>query len=263
VPAYIYPVVYLGARRDKSRAHQLAHTVDDGPLRELMESQRSHGYSYGSTIFNTPPKNVPPVDEDGRVEPEQIAEMDLSFLRSGDLLVQATRPPTHDDVHQDRKRVQRGYTQLELLIFDLWLRYFDYCCRSRVDVTQLVADHLRSGYHDRAVMQFYQNSHCGYRSLRRRGDRRSRKNDDPRHTAAFLLRLEEAWPNGPGYLGAFGMNGTATQAWTYLLTHELPEWLERPGFTMVELTQARVPSRAFDLSWARKWKVQSVAHVPE
>jgi len=262
VPAHVYPVLYLGTRRDSRRNHHLGNTVDDGAIRELMEPLRAEGFVYGDTLYNTPPKKKPPMDEMGRVERQHLAEHDLSFVEPGDLLVQATRPPIHDELHSDRKRVQRGYTDLEERIFALWSPYIDYCCRSRVDVSQIVAEHLRPGYEDRAVMEFYQNSHCGYKHLRRRGHRRSSRVDRSGHTAAFLLRLDEAWPGGPGYLGAFGMDGKATQVWTYLLPRDMPQWLCRTGFTMVELEQARVPARAFDLRWAFQWKVKPLAYVP-
>jgi hypothetical protein len=264
VPAKIHPFLYFLPRRDPQRNHHHVHTRDDGAVRELLYSQVEKGSVYGDPIFNMPPNSphYPPQDPKGRVSPEYLVPVDLSFVSPGDLFLQATRPPLNDVQHEDRKRIERGYTLLEETLFEVWRQYFDYCCRSRIELSRRVVDLLREGYEDRAKIQFYQHWHCGYRKLKSRDSRKWRETPGSRLTAAFLLRVEELWPEGPGYLAAFGMDGTATQAWTYLLHREMPQWLERPGFTMVELECSPVPERTHDLRWAHDWKVEPIVHVP-
>lgn len=258
----LHPFLYFLPRRDSQRSHHHGSTRDDCAVRELMSAQSRKGYVYGESIFNMPPDQPPPMGRGGRVRSEDLVPVDLSFVSAGDLLLQATRPPLDDAVHEDRKRIERGYTLLEETLFEVWRQYFDFCCRSRIELSRHVVEHLREGYEDRAAIKFYQHWHCGYLKHKSRDSRRWNEPPNSRLTAAFLLRVDEVWAGGPGYLAAFGMDGTATQAWNYLLHREMPQWLDRPGFTMVELECAPVPKRTHNLRWAHDWKVEPVAHIP-
>ena len=234
----IYPFNYFVARKEQ-REFKIHQRRDLGAAIELLHALYQHGYAYGEPILNFPPDEPPAEPHDGDdvfSEPDlasALLEMDLSFFAPGDLILQTTRPPLDDQGHGTKKRVERGYTQLEGRLLELWRNYLGICARSHVRIATDLRKELQSGYESRRDMQFRQQTLAPFSSLSTLAGKRT--TPPPHRTAAFLLRVEEAWKNGPGFLGAFAMDGTTTQVWCYRLAHDFPELLREPGFVVAEI----------------------------
>ena len=95
---------------------------------ELLPALSRMGYGYGEPILNFPPETPPVAGQRGQA-PHPV---DLAFVEPGDLILQTTRPPMHDEEEGDRKRVERADTDLERWLFHLWGQYLDRCARSHV-----------------------------------------------------------------------------------------------------------------------------------
>ena len=79
---------------------------------------------------------------------------------------------------------------------------------------------------------------------------------------AVLLRVEEAWPGGPGLLGTFGMDGITSLLWAYRLGRDRCDLLARPGFVMADLQIGTIPERPTDLRWCEDWTIQVILRLP-
>ena len=88
--------------------------------------------------------------------------------------------------------------------------------------------------------------------------RRSPRSPLGERTAAFLLRVEEIWPGGPGLVAAFGLNALSTLTWCHQLRYRCPWMHENRGLTMVELYPTEAPERTSTYEWTRNWKMTPV-----
>lgn len=220
---------------------------------ELLPALSRMGYGYGEPILNFPPETPLVAGQRGQA-PHPV---DLAFVERGDLILQTTRPPMHDEEEGDRKRVERADTDLERWLFHLWGRYLDRCARSHVRLRKSLHPQLPKGYETRRDMAFREAIGAPYKELNDcAGSGWRKKPKGERRTAVFLLHLEEAWKGGPGFLGVFGMDGTATLAWAHLLGRDLADLLEEPGFVFAEMKKADIPARPTNLRWVSEWKVK-------
>lgn len=257
MPAKAHFFAYFQPRKEPTRSPKVVWTRDDASARELLVPVGCLGFEYGRTILNFPPPFAPR----RLLEEEELLDIELSFIRSGDVLLQTTRPPLDDIRHEDRKQVEPGNTRLERRLFEHWRRVFAICARSHVKLAPWLHGRVKAGFESRRNMGFYQSGTGGFYQWLSDGRARRRPPED-QLTAAFLLRVDEIWKGGPGLIGAFGMDGLATLVWAYRLRHDFAWLIERPGFSMVEMKGASVPQRPTGFEFARDWKIDLViAHA--
>jgi hypothetical protein len=249
------------ARRDPERPLKIHQRRDLGAAFELLPVLLQVGYEFGESILNFPPQ-APPQGSVARGE-VQLQEVDLSFVRPGDLLLQTTRPPLDDLAQGARKRVQLGYTDLERRLFERWRHYLRVCSRSHVTLAERVCAELKPGYENRGDIRFREAMTAPYKELNPRDGTGWGRPESDRLTAAFLLRVDHIWENGPGLLAAFGMDGTSTLVWTYRLGRDLSGLLSNTGFIMAEMESTPIPTRPTDLRWANSWKIDILAHAKQ
>lgn len=236
--------------RDSQRDVRFFQLRDVPAILEIITSMNKHGYEFGEGLVNHPP------GPNARSR-QEIAHVDLSHMELGDMILTNTRIPKSDEHHADPKQVPRGYTDLELVLFDAWNAYLTRIARSHVQLAEPMYDHLlpeyewhrRIKFRSRGPGAFYKEIYGHKRGTLRQCP------EEPR-TAAFLLRLEELFPGGPGYIGAFGMDGVSNFIWSWLLRHRYSDWLLDPGFTMVELSGPPLPERPTDYRWIEEWDAQ-------
>lgn len=225
------------------RIHQLR---DGDAFVQLSTALYSKGYEYGGLLLNLPSD-----------EPTKAPQVDVSSLTSSDLVVLNTRPPI-DDVKAEIKRpVRVSYTKLEDLIFAaLKPRYLEWCDRSRIILSKASAEKLHSDFRNKADIVFHSSHDSSY--LRYRGYKEKlwqRPPADEKRTAVYLIQLPAIWPDGPGLLAAFGMAGTETLVWNYLLRTRFPKWLDSCQFLIAEILLRDLPDQPIDLSFADDWEV--------
>jgi len=229
------------------RIHQLR---DGDAFSELAAALYTRGYRYGGLFLNLPPD-----------EPEKELSVDVSSLTSADLLVLNTRPPIHDREEEVNRPVPESFTDLEKLIFQVLKRYFETCSRSHILMAQRLADRLPESFRNRANIMFRMNRDASYIKYREYGDRLWQKPTVEGLTAVYLIQIPHLWENGPGLLVAFGMAGTETLVWNYLLRTKFPEWIDSHEFLMAEVLRGPLPTQPVNLSFADDWTIVPVLQV--
>lgn len=238
MPAY-FPFVFFLAPRDRSRPLRVFQHRDVTAMLELSQPIARQGYAYGGVLLNFPP---PPGAENG-----SLLAVETNAL-AGDLVLTTGRPPLYVEEEEDEiKRLRRADTDLERAIVAAWLPHFRLLTRGNASLANDHRSALPPDYADRRHIEFYLRHGAGYKQLSREQYR-----GEPR-TAAFLLRVRELWPGGPGYIGIFGMDGTMSLIWAYLLRTRHFDLLGEDGFAMVELSGS-IPQRPTSLAFADAWQ---------
>jgi hypothetical protein len=199
--------------------------------------------------------NLPPQERNFELlPPAEQRVVDLPFLGPNDRLLCTTRPPLSDFIQDDRKKVEPSNTSIEDTIFQHYWRYFDRLSRSSIKFSAQANACLPRSKRNRGEMGFHQFG-CTYSSLGELHGKRVAPGILRGTTMGVLLSVEELWPGGPGFVGAWGLNAIATLVWNFLLRDRYSALLENRGLTVVELETADVPSRPDTYAWARDWHV--------
>jgi hypothetical protein len=252
--AQAHPFFYASPRRDYSRLINLAAAPRDSEANaQLRIALHELGYDFGESILNFPPNQC----GFDLLPDELLTQVELPFVRRGDVFVKTTRPPLSDALHGDQKKVEPSNTNVERAIFLHYWRYFRVCSRSYVELTKEAASFLPVGKKNRAAMTFYQQN-SSYMHLQARNGKRSPRSPHGPRTAGFVLRVKEIWPGGPGLCAAWGLNALSTLAWCSLLRYRCPWMLENPGLTMVELHPTESPMRPSTYEWTLDWGMTPV-----
>ena len=244
----------------KHSAVPLAARRDQHAALEIVPALLRRGYEYGEPILDYPPKIPPPPP----VRNRDLYAVDMSFVSSGDLLLQTTRPPMHDRFTTKRKRIRQSYTDLEDHMFDVWEAYMAWNSRSRVLLHERLHHLLEPPHEGKRQITFREAQGAPYFELADCFGGKEETDEATEHrTAVFLLRKEEAWPGGPGLIGAFGMDATSTAVWCYRLGRDLSDLLDKPGFVLAEMTNPGTPERPTNMLCARKWNIEILLHHAE
>lgn len=253
----IHPLSYLVATHDKKRQAKLHQRRDLSAGLELTIALLNQGYRYGEPILNQPPRRGPQKPApNGKPFP-----VDLSFVEPDDVLLQFTRPPFSDIHSGPMRKIALAHTDLELRLFELWKsHYLRVSARNHMLLHPDMHGLVLPGYEHCREMAFKQKGWgAPYQELNdQQGDGWRKVRRGKRRTALFLLRVEHAWPGGPGYVCAFGMDGCTTTVWAYRLGRDLKGYLERPGFVVCELELGRIPDLTTDIRWCLEWKIEPV-----
>jgi hypothetical protein len=252
MPPLVYPFLLLIAERDQKRDLRPFQNRDAVASMLAIDGLRSSGFEFGDVLLNFPPPR-----SQGRVP----ASVDTSFCRGDDLILTTTRLPLSDDTQDNRKRIRRAYTDLESELLAEWKPYLPILGRERVKLDDSLCDALPPGYEGRFDMCFYEAHGAPYRRLKAMDGRRTPlRSGNGLRTAAFLLRLPALSNRRTGYIGLWGLDGTATLVWAYLLRHRHADLLREPGFVMAELSGSDIPRRPTNLRWALDWNAKILIH---
>jgi hypothetical protein len=243
-------------RHDHKRLPNLAAVRDSVANVNLQVGLIGHGFEQGESILNFPPDHV----NFDLLPEDELLHVEIPFAQEGDVLAATTRPPLSDGDHGDNKRIEPSNTTIERAIFQRYWAYFARCSRSFVTLTEEAASFLPQGMKNRAEMTFYQDG-CRYQYLQALDGQRSRREPMEEWTAAFLLRVDQIWPGGPGLVAAWGLNAISTLAWSAMLRDGCSSMLDRRGLTMVELHPTEAPDRPSTYDWLQSWQMRPVFHT--
>jgi hypothetical protein len=252
-----HPFLSSAPRHDHTRAPNLAVIRDPVANVNLQIGLLEYGFDHGESILNFPPEKV----NFDLLPEDELVHVEIPFAQEGDVLVLSTRPSLSDGDHGDNKKIEPSNTTIERAIYFHYWRYFARCSRAFVTLTEEAASFLPQGMKNRAEMTFFQQLGCHYMHLRSLDGQRSRREPMEEWTAAFLLRVDEIWPGGPGLVAAWGLNAISTLAWSAMLRDRCSSMLDRRGLTMVELHPTEAPDRPSTYDWLQSWAMRPVFHT--
>jgi len=237
------------------------HQIRDGDAAlELFESLRLLKFEHGGILINWP-------FTDGIIDTSMTDFVSLNMGES-DVLLLTTRPPLDD--REEKKPLRPSGTELERKIFAvLREKCFAECSRSTVAVHPHIRTHFLANYKNRSEVKYYATrlksrgevedeeliGDASYKELCGRDGTVLSETDMKRRSAGYVVHL----PLGrgmPRLLAVFGLSGTMTFLWSYVLSktyNHLLDWvLEYPKegslnhgrFIMAEITTtASIPQR--------------------
>lgn len=245
----LHPFFNFQNPKADGRKVRVGFHVDVAAAWNVAAAFECKGFSLGSLLFNFPPQEG---------EPRAQMRIDTSRFAPSDLIVTSTRFETEppNSVDACRKQVQRGYTDLETLIESHWRQHIATSRRLFLKLQPRHAKHFAQGYENRFRIRFFEEEGAPYKHL---ANAEERQNDahPPSASAAYLLRVRELHPGGPGYLGFFGLDSTTTLVWSHLLRHKHTELLHEEGFAIAEIS-GPIPMREPDMAFAEEWKSEIV-----
>ena len=243
--------------RHKGRRYQ--HQLRDGDAAiELMPILASLGYEYGGVFINWPKPEPPAIDT-------SIADFEKLQLGESDIVLLTTRPPMDDD-EDGWKSHCASNSELERDVFAALEKCVHYCSRKEVELQKSIGRNLQEGYQNRLHIEFevvgQQASYTGIYHGKA-------KNYEPwteNMSAGYLIHVPLG-PSKPRLLAVFGMSGTMTLLWTYLLSkhHEvLQQALTAPSFTMAEMVRTSpIPHekdtmKPFNFNFCDEWDLKII-----
>jgi hypothetical protein len=243
-----YPV----APRDSKRLVKHHQRRDLSAGHEVGSALLELGYRPGEQIFQ-------PDCPDPENPPLELRHVDLSFVLRQDVFVHLTRPQYSDKSSGPKRQIRQAYTDLEARLFALWKPRLPIAARNHVQVASGLHGLFEPGSDYCREMKFRQKGWGGdYYQVMKPDGEGFRMFREGRKTMVFLLRVKHAWPGGPGYICAFGMDGCATLFWAYRLRRDFRPWLEKPVFLMAEMTLGEIPSDSTDLRFCAEWDIKPV-----
>jgi hypothetical protein len=172
--------------RDSYRAPKINQDRDAWAMHELVDSLRA-GFDVVAAGFNT--------------DAPDLAEASVKArLRAGDLVLTSTRLGMNDLDDRAKTPVFLGNNWLENRILDGWRRYIQWCSRKRIRLTEEGAQTLDPTGRHLTNLKFADTDDASF------GSRRGKE----RHTAGYIVRTKELWPDGPACISVFGVSGTVT-----------------------------------------------------
>lgn len=250
---FAHPFYWPIQRRDSNSPASTTTFRDMGACYEVLGSFTDRGIArMGEPILNMPPRFVPP-------EPVTLRErlkLNLSFVAATGLILALTRPPISDPKHADRKKIEWGLTDLEWQILEAFEEYLSVSARSHTKLTARAAAMLPETHRNHRDLTFSQKPRARCLSFSQGHGRRTTAKGS--WTGAFILRREELWQDGPGFLGIFSMDAISTLAWAWLLRHRFPFLLDEPGFSYFKLHTKALPERPTNNLWANDWHAEPV-----
>lgn len=243
---HVYPFIFYQRPR-KGRPLTLPRHVDVTALLNVCAALQRQGYEIGEIQLNYPATSGP----------QAASELDLSAFDSRGLIVMATRPDLSLTL-DCRKTVQKGFTPLEAYVEAAWRRVVKESKRLQMILQPFTAPYFAKGYSSRRNVEFNEREGARYKAL---PEDASFRPGEQAPTAAYLLRLRELWPGGPGYLGFCGMGASIALVWSQLLRHRHADLLQSEGFFMAELN-GPLPDHASNLRWAEEWRSEIILRAP-
>jgi hypothetical protein len=217
--------------------------VDATALSNVSGALQPQGYSIGDIYLNYPPRR----------NGSSALEVPQGRFAPGDLIMSATRFELKPKI-KCRKVVMMTRAGIEPRMSAAWSEAIQSSQRLMIVVNDEVARWFKPGFETRNNIEFNEREGAFYTGL-------ACAKTSVRATAAYLLRKNELWPGGPGYLGFFGMDSTITLAWSHLLRHRHADLLQTEGFFVAELA-GKLPGRVSNLDWALDWRSEIILRAP-
>lgn len=255
------PLSVLRRGRSRTEHAKLSDSLhmlrDDGVAFHLMAlAHRLFECEHGSLLLNLPKAVFFATNPQDNPAPPALGPKDI--------IVVSTRPALDDD-SAGRRSLSKSGTKLEQLIHRAFHEVIQRCCRQYLFLRGDLSFEDQEQRNYRSVLFGQQNGAF----IRANGDLEdvvdleAIDKGERASTVGYFVSIPDAWPNGPSLLACFGMDGTNSLLWSYLL--QTPRMfplikrvveLNRPSVIAGEF-EPLVPEdhRPADLSFAKDWKI--------
>jgi len=185
-------------------------------LSELIKGE----YDFGGVLYNMPTDVFFP-----ETQRNDLAFSSLPNLSKNDLILHTTRPAMNDDKENDRRWIFKSGSKLEKVILKNMERFFLYCNRQHIILSKdikydghyrAIKFNLRIDAHIACKANVYDQLHLEKRC---KNNKSSRTNKTVGYIVYIpnLLNKNYKEIGSPGVLSVFGLNGSMTHIWSYLV----------------------------------------------
>jgi hypothetical protein len=228
-PGHVHRLTYANVGPDDEAA--LFKDRDALAYCEILAALNDIGFKYGTTVYLYP-------DDDKKLT-------EFPAFQPSDILVMTTRPPLMDKGHEAsplRKIIPPSNSELEAVLFDELFKYFKWCTRRHVELTDHGAGCLRA--EERQKWQkvklyeyFIAESTFSAAEVQKHYVGPAEVPPEPTHhsSIAFFLRANRLPGINCDFVASFGMNAYSTLIWNRMIRTRFTEWLASPRFMVAEL----------------------------
>jgi hypothetical protein len=218
---------------------RLHHSRDGAAFNELAADLPFKGYRYGTFIHNYPKHSLP--------------EKHFAFLKAGDLVVSATRPPRSDylgdDLRdgegKDRRYIIPSNDHLENAIFKDLDRFFAHVSRYCVELTPEMAGLLPQKFESMSHIKFHTKGKATIHSTMATIGGRVRELKGPKefNAVGYFLHLGKITGYPCGLVLSFSMGGYENLLWNRIVRLRYSKWFDKPVFGFALLNLPEEPER--------------------
>lgn len=177
-------------------------------------------YDFGGVLYNLPPDVFFP-----ETQKNDLVFSSLPNLTNNDLILHTTRPAMNDDKENDKRWLFKSGSELEKIILKNMERFFLYCNRQYI----ILSKEIKYNGHYRAIkFNLRIDAHIAgkanvYDQLRLEKICKKNKASKANKTIGYIVYIpklisEDSKEIGsPGVLSVFGLNGSMTHIWSYLV----------------------------------------------
>ena len=248
--AHSAPIEVLTRKTRKNR-HKLPqikdafHMLRDSAACLFLSELIKGKYDFGGVLYNIPPDVFFPETQEN-----DLVFSSLPNLSNNDLILHTTRPAMNDDKENDKRWLFKSGSELEKIILKNMKKFFRYCSRQHI----ILSKEVKYDGHYRAIkFNLRIDAHIACKanvhdqlSLEKicKKSKVSRTNKTVGYIVYIPKLINENFKEigSPGVLSVFGLNGSMTHLWSYLILTNFPNLIndiissKKPRIILAELS---------------------------
>ena len=209
----------------KDSFHMLRDSTACFFLSELIKGK----YDFGGVLYNLPSDVFFP-----ETQKNDLVFSSLPNLSNNDLILHTTRPAMNDDKENDKRWLFKSGSKLEKIILKNMERFFLYCNRQHI----ILSKEIKYNGHYRAIkFNLRIDAHIAckanvYDQLRLEKICKKNKASRTNKTIGYIVYIPKLINENtkeigsPGVLSVFGLNGSMTHIWSYLVLTRFPNLIK-------------------------------------
>jgi hypothetical protein len=210
----------------KDAFHMLRDSAACLFLSELIKGK----YDFGGVLYNMPPDVFFP-----ETQTNDIVFSSLPNLSNNDLILHTTRPALNDDKENDKRWLFKSGSELEKIILKNMKNFFLYCNRQYIILSKEVkydGPYRAIKFNLRIDAHIASNANV-YDQLRLEKICKKNKSSRTNKTVGYIVYIPKLINENPkeigtpGVLSVFGLNGSMTHIWSYIVLTRYPNLVNK------------------------------------
>jgi hypothetical protein len=209
----------------KDAFHMLRDSAACLFLSELIKGK----YDFGGVLYNMPPDVFFP-----ETQKNNLVFSSLPNLSNNDLILHTTRPAMNDDKENDKRWLFKSGSELEKIILKNMERFFLYCNRQNIILSKEIKydGHYRAIKFNLKIDAYIACKANVYDQLGLEKISKKNKVSKANKTVGYIVYIPELINENykeigsPSVLSVFGLNGSMTHIWTYLVLTKYPDLIK-------------------------------------